>query len=131
MRSVIALMVVAAVACTPVTTWAQKDVAPAVEVQAWREMTAAIPPGSRVKVQTRSGRRLTATLMSADAEGVILKKNTRVAEPAIALRYDELASLERIERGEGMGIGKAIGIGLAAGVGAILTMFAIAFTLDD
>ena len=131
MRSVIALAIVAAVAVTPVTAWAQKDVAPAVEVQAWREMASAIPPGSRVKVQMRSGRRLTGTLMSADADGMILKKSTRVAEPAIALRFDELASLERVEGGGGVGVAKAIGIGLAAGAGAILTLFAIAFTLDD
>jgi hypothetical protein len=44
--------------------------------------------------------------------------------------YEDLADLERREPG-GFSVGKAIGLGLAAGVGAILTVFAIAVSMDD
>jgi hypothetical protein len=76
---------------------------------------------------------LTVTLMGADADGILVKKDTRVAEPAIALRYDEIAQLQRAggNGGGGVGVGKAIGIGLAAGAGAILTLFMIALSFDD
>ena len=125
--SLIATMVLAS---APVEA-AQKEVTATVEAQAWRDAAAAIPLGSRVKVQLLGGRRFTATLISADANGVIVKKNTRISEPAVAIRFDELARLERVEGGNGMGVGKAIGIGVATGVGAILTLFAVLVTLGD
>jgi len=64
-------------------------------------------------------------------EGIVLKRESRVPEPAITIRFDELARLQRDERGGGLSVGKAVGIGLAAGAGAILTLFAILFSLDD
>jgi hypothetical protein len=118
-------------AAMPAGAWAsQKDVPPAVEAAAFKQLAAAIPPGARVRVETRGGRRLTATLMSASDEGVVLKRETRVPEPAVQLRYDELSSLQRHER-RGIGLGKALGIGLAAGAGAMLTLFLIFLSVAD
>jgi hypothetical protein len=125
--AVIATMVVAG---APVQAL-QKDVSASIEAQAWRDAAAAIPLGSRVKVQLLRGRRFNGTLIGADNNGVLVKKNTRMSEPAIAIRFDELARLERVEGGNGMGVGKAIGIGLATGVGAILTLFAVLVTIGD
>ena len=89
-----------------------------------------IPPGSRVKVRTTDGRRITATFMTADDRHIVVKRHSRVPEPAVAIAFADLAELRREER-SGFSIGKAIGIGLAAGVGAILTLFAIAVSIDD
>ena len=94
-------------------------------------MAAAIPLGSRVKLQIREGRRMTATLMSVSDEAIVVKRESRLPEPAVTIRFDELARLQRDERNGGFTIAKAIGVGLAAGVGAILTLFAIAVSLDD
>jgi hypothetical protein len=109
---------------------AQKEIAPAMEAAAFKQMAAAIPLGSRVKVQTKTGRRMTATLMSVSDEAVIVKRAARMPEPAVTIPFAELARLQ-IDQGNGMSIGKAIGIGLASGAGAILTLFAIALSLDD
>ena len=108
----------------------QREATMAEETKAAQHMAAAIPLGSRVKVQSRSGRRMTATLMAVTDEAIVVKRDARVPEPAVTIRFEELARLERSERG-GFSVAKAIGVGLAAGAGAILTMFAIAMSLDD
>jgi hypothetical protein len=59
---------------------------------------------------------------------VIIKKKTRLPEPAVTVGFSELARLE-LQTGQGMSAGKVIGIGLAAGAGAILTLFAFFFAL--
>ena len=109
---------------------AQKNVTPVIEAAAFRRMAAAIPVGSRVKLQTTSGRRMTATLMAADDDGVIVKRASRMPEPAVTIAYTELARLERDEK-SGFSFGKAIGVGLAAGGGAVLTLFLIAMSIGD
>jgi hypothetical protein len=117
--------------CAPLTARAdQRPATSDVEIKAWQEVVAAIPPGTRVKLQTAGGQRLTATLMSADSDGILVKRITRVPEPAIAIRFSEIARLERDE-GRGMSVGKAIGIGLAAGAGAILTLIGFFYAVGD
>ena len=132
MRTMTAAALVAALVFMPVLASAAQRVLPnADEAQAWRDVAAAIPPGTKIKLQTTAGRRLTVTLMSVDSSGITVKKNTRVPEPAIALPYAEIAYLQRAGDNGGVGVGKAIGIGLAAGAGAILTLFMIALSFDD
>lgn len=134
MRILIALLILGLTGVGPpagVVVAAQRDVTAGEEIAALKRMAAAIPPGSRVTVHLASGRRLTATLMSVNDEGVVVKRHSRVPEPALAIRFDELARLQRDDRGGGFSLGKAVGVGLAAGAGAILTMFAIALSLDD
>jgi hypothetical protein len=111
--------------------WAsQKAVTTEVEATALRQMATAMPVGSRVKAQTNSGARVSGTLMSVTDEAVIIKKKTRLPEPAVTVSFAELARLE-MQTGEGMSAGKVIGIGLAAGAGAILTLFAFFAALGD
>jgi hypothetical protein len=98
------------------------------EAQAWRKVAEAIPLGSKVKVQTLDGRRVNGTLMSVDDRSVMVKKNTRIPEPAITVAFEQMGSLER-DRG-GMNWAKALGIGAATGAGAILTIFVIALQFD-
>lgn len=99
------------------------------EGAAWRKVADGIPLGSKVKIQTLEGRRLSGILMQADDRAVMIKKNTRTPEGAVVVTYDRIANLER-EHGGGMTWGKAIGLGIGAGAGAILTILVIALQLD-
>ena len=131
MRKVIVAILAVIVAAGPTAAAAsQREATTAEEVKAAQQMAAAIPLGTRVKVQSRAGHRLTATLMAVTDEAIVVKRETRIPEPAVTIRFDELARLERSER-TGFSIAKALGVGLAAGAGAILTIFGIAMTIDD
>ncbi|HTM34680.1 MAG TPA: hypothetical protein VL263_25400 [Vicinamibacterales bacterium] len=130
MRVFIAFVVITALIAAPLSVRAQEPLAPAVETAAFQQLASAIPIGSRIKVRTADGRRLTATLMAADAQRMIVKRRSRVPEPAVSIAYADLSELRRDEGG-GMSVGKAVGIGLAAGVGAILTLLAIALAVSD
>jgi hypothetical protein len=68
--------------------------------------------------------------MAADAQRIIVKRRSRVPEPAVSIAFADLSELRRDEGG-GMSVGKAVGIGLAAGIGAILTLFALAVAISD
>jgi hypothetical protein len=86
---------------------------------AWRAVAERIDPGSRIKVRTRDGQRITATLVRADSDAVRLQPRTRVPVPVQRVAYEEIVSMERDE-GRGIGAGKAVAIGLASGVAAFL-----------
>jgi hypothetical protein len=98
------------------------------EADAWRKVAETIPLGSKVKLQTFEGKRITGTLMRVDGQEILIKKNTRRPEPAVAILFDEVAKIERDKDG-GNGLGKAIGIGLAAGASVVLSLFLIAATI--
>jgi hypothetical protein len=112
---------------------AQQSVPAGAEAQAFRQVAAAIPLGSQVKLQTNSGRRMTATLMSVTDVSIIVKRvKTRVPEPAVEIQFGELARLQRDQGNGAVNMFKAIGLGVAAGVGsALLTFAAIALAYDD
>ena len=99
------------------------------EGNTWRKVAETIPLGSKVKIQLADGKRLGGTLMRVDDVGVLVKKNTRIPEPAVTVTYEQMGRIER-EHGGGVHWGKAVGAGLAAGAGAILTIFVIALQLD-
>jgi hypothetical protein len=128
MRAFIALTIAGLFAVSPVFA-AQQPVPPEVEAAAMRHVADALPLGTRVKIQLQSGRRLTATLLSVEADAIVVKRDARVPEPAVTIPFSEVAQLQRDQK-SGFSIAKAIGLGLAAGAGAILTIFAIAVSLD-
>lgn len=99
------------------------------EAATWRAVAAAIPLGSKVKIQTANGDRFNATLMSVGSDSVMVKKNARRPEPAETIAFADLARIER-DHGGNTNVGKAIAVGLAAGAGVILGLFAIALQLD-
>ena len=132
MRAAVVMILATLIGGNPaIAVASQRAATSAEEVRALQAMAAAIPPGSRVKLHTREGRRMTATLMSTTADAIIVKRDSRVPEPAFTIRFDELARLQREERSGGVSLAKAVGIGLATGAAAILTMFAIAMSIDD
>jgi hypothetical protein len=95
------------------------------EADAWRKVAETIPLGTKVKVQTFEGTRITGTLMRVDDKEILIKKNTRRPEPAVAVVFDDVAKIERDKAG-GTNVGKAIGIGLAAGASVVLSLFLVA-----
>jgi hypothetical protein len=128
MRALTTLVVMFVLVAGPVA--AQKEIPPVDQVRALRSLAGGIPLGSRIKLQVREGRRMTATLMQVTDEAIVVQRVTRVPEAPVTVRFDELLALQREDKG-GFTVGKAVGIGLAAGAGAILTLFAIMFSLDD
>jgi hypothetical protein len=130
MRFITSLVLISALALVPAIARAQQQLPPGVEAEAFKRLASGIPLGSRIKLQTRDGRRLTATLMAINDDDIVVKRESRVPEPAVSLAFSELTRLQ-LDKRDGFSMGKAIGIGLAAGVGAILTLFAIAVSLND
>jgi hypothetical protein len=122
--------VVLSILFTPGLTRAQQTLSADAEIAAYKQLAAGIPLGSRVRVQTREGRRMTATLLSITDEAIVIKRESRVPEPAVSVPFTALTRFHLQEK-SGFSMGKALGIGLAAGVGAILTLFAIAVSIDD
>jgi hypothetical protein len=99
------------------------------EATAWRKVADTIPLGTKVKISTFEGRRITGTLMRVDDTSVLVKKNTRRPEPAVVIPYDGISNLERATK-DGFNLGKALAIGAATGAGFFLSLFAIAVQLD-
>ncbi len=99
------------------------------EAAAWKTVAAAIPLGSKVKIQTNTSDRMSGTLMSVGPDALMLKKNARLPEPAVSIPFADIARLER-HHDNGLNVGKAIAVGLAAGAGVVLGLFAIALQLD-
>jgi len=130
MKKITVVITAIALWLTPQLVAAQQSVGPGAEANFTRQMANSIGIGTRVKVQTKAGKRMTATLMAITDEAVVVKRDSRVPEPAVEVPFADIARLQRQERG-GITVGKAIGIGLAAGAGAILTLFAIAVSVSD
>jgi hypothetical protein len=99
------------------------------ETEDWQRVAAAIPLGSKVRIQRLDGSRVNGTLMRVDDSTLLLKRSTRLPEPPMEVTFAKIANLER-DHGGGMSWAKAIGVGIGAGVGAILTIFVIALQYD-
>jgi hypothetical protein len=96
----------------------------------WRAFAQKIEAGARVRVRLHDGQRVTATLIRADAEELLLQPRTRIPVPVQRVAYDQVALLERDEA-RGIGAGKAVALGIASGVGAFLgTLLIVIATID-
>lgn len=125
MRSTALALIVSILALGATDAFAQ-----AAEAAAWRQVAEAIPLGSKVKVQTTNGQRVSGVLMRVDGEAVMVKRNSRRPEPAVLVPYDQVSKLEREQPGNGMNIGKAIAISVATGAGIVLSMILFALQFD-
>lgn len=96
----------------------------------WRAFAQKIDVGARVRVRLHDGQRVTATLIRADADALLLQPRTRVPVPVQRIAYDQVALLER-DKARGIGAGKAVALGVASGVGAFLgTLLILIATID-
>ena len=99
------------------------------ESDAWRKVAESIALGSKVKVQTYDGKRINGTLMRVDGGQILVKRNTRRPEPAVAVTFDDMSKLERDQNG-GSNLAKAAVIGVATGAGVVFSLFLIALQFD-
>ena len=130
-RHLVVALIVSLMASPLTAAAAQSPVDPAAEAVAMRALVAAVPLGSRVELRTKTGRRLSGTLMQVSADDVMIKRATRVPEPAVAVALADIASIERANQKGGMSVVKAIGIGVGAGAGAVLGLIAFALVIAD
>jgi hypothetical protein len=115
MTRFIPIVLIAALVAAPAQAQQPVDAAPA-----WRNVAAALTPGSLVKVRLGDGRRFTAVMVEARQDTVVLEPKMRRPVPVQAVPYTAIASLERVERSGGMAAGKAAAIGAATGAGVFL-----------
>ena len=99
------------------------------ETVEWRDVAEAIPLGTKVKVQTLDGKRVSGTLVRVDDRSLQVKRYARRPEAATVIAFDRISNIET-DNGGGMTWAKALGIGLGVGAGAMLTIFVIALQLD-
>jgi hypothetical protein len=96
----------------------------------WRAFAQRVDVGTRVKLRLDDGQRFVATLIEANADGLLVQPRTRVPVRVQRIAYDRIASLERDDP-RGIGAGKAVAIGVASGVGAFLgTLLILIATID-
>ena len=130
MKGITSLVIVVALVSATSSALAQQPLAADAEAAAFEQLAASLPLGARIKLQSRDGQRMTATLIAVEEDAVIVQRESRVPEPAMRIPFAQLTRLQRADK-SGFSLGKAIGMGLAAGVGAILTLFAIAVSVGD
>ena len=122
MRSALIVVLVMVIAVPP--AGAQSAAAPEV----WRTFAQKVEVGSRIKVRLREGPRVTATMIQAAPDYLLVQPVTRVPVPVQQVAYDQIVSIER-DDSRGIGAAKAAAIGVAAGVGAffgVLLIFLVA-----
>ena len=110
MKAHLIVMLASLIAVGPVAAQTTAD------ADVWRRFAEQVDVGSRVKIRVRGGERITATLVQAAPDAVIVQPVTRVPVPVQRIGYDQIVSIERDDRG--IGAGKAVAIGVASGVGA-------------
>jgi hypothetical protein len=91
----------------------------------WRTFAQQLVVGSRIKVRLTDGERVTATLVQAGSDALLLQPITRVPVPVQRVDYDQVVSIERDEGRGGVSAAKAAAIGVASGVGAFFGVMLI------
>ena len=81
----------------------------------WRAFAQKVDVGTRVKLRLDDGQRVVATLIAANADGLLVQPRTRVPVPVQRIGSERIVSLER-DKGRGIGAGKAVAIGVASSV---------------
>jgi len=96
----------------------------------WRVFTERLDVGSRIKVRMRDGQRVTATLIQASPDALLVQPRTRRPVPVQRVSYDDIASIERDDQ-RGISGGKAVAIGVGSGAGAFFGILLLLIaTLD-
>lgn len=108
MRTLSAILV-AVVVVQPLAAAAQTPASAAV----WRTFAASLEVGDRIDVRFTDGSRVSATLVQAAPEALLIQPRARVAVPVQSVPYESIASIERDSRG--LSAGRAALIGVAAG----------------
>jgi hypothetical protein len=96
--------------------------------EVWRAYASRLPPGSVVDVTSAGGDHFIAALVAVDADGILLKPATRVAEPVRHVTFDRI---ETLALHDGPRPGARVGAtlaGVGAGAGTFIVLLATAFS---
>lgn len=118
MKILITLLVVALIA-QPLAAAQAPD-----NSQVWKTFAERLEAGVRIKVRLHDGRRVSATLVQAGEQALLIQPRTRVPVPVQPVPYDTIASIEREAPGS-MTAAKAAAIGVGAGAATFLGIFFI------
>ncbi len=97
---------------------------------AWRTLAQRLDVGSRIKLRLQDGQRVSATLISAGADDIVVQPRTRVPVGVQHVPYREILTLERDEP-RGMNAAKAAAIGVGAGAGTVLAVMMLLIAAWD
>jgi hypothetical protein len=84
------------------------------------DYVAALPVGSRVRVDLSDGTVVKGILMAVENVAIVVQRRSRIPE---APRQIPLGSVERVEIDEGSSVGRTIAIGAGAGAAAAFGVF--------
>jgi hypothetical protein len=97
---------------------------------AWRRLARQLPPAAIVRLQLADGTRLTAVVLVADDDAIVVKPKTRIPEPQRRIPYSTIESLE-LDTGRGIGAWKAAAIGVGTGAATFVTLLLLTIVLLD
>jgi hypothetical protein len=89
----------------------------------WKSFVEEMEVGTELTMRLNDGRHFRATLVGTGESVLLVQPKTRITVPIQAVRYDEIARIERARAG--IGAGKAVAIGVATGVGAFFGVLAL------
>ena len=118
MRPLIAIAMIISLALSPAAAQGTAD------ADVWRTFAEQLDVGARIRVRLVDGERVTATLVQAAPDQLLLQPITRQPVPVQRVRYDQIVSIERDEQ-RGVSAAKAAAIGVASGVGAFFGVMLI------
>jgi hypothetical protein len=110
----------------PLTAWGQTSSS---DGQVWRTFAEKLDVGTRIRLRLHDGRRVSATLVQAGADTLLVQPRTRVPVPVQPVPYDAIASIER-EHG-GVSGAKAAAVGVASGAATFAAIFLILLATFD
>jgi hypothetical protein len=118
-------ILIAVMALQPLAVSAQADTA-----AVWRTFASNLEVGARITVRLLDGGRVSATLVQAAPEGLLIQPRTRATVPVQSVPYERVASIERDS--PGLSAGRAALIGVAAGAAAFfgIMLIVIANAMD-
>ncbi|HEV8397409.1 MAG TPA: hypothetical protein VGQ37_24160 [Vicinamibacterales bacterium] len=91
----------------------------------WRQMTAALQPGTRLELHLKDGSHVDGRLVVQDADVLVVNPRTRIPVAPWRVSYSEIDSIE-IHRREGLSPGAKVLLGLGAGAAAVFVGLLIA-----
>ena len=88
----------------------------------WEKYLGSLPPGTKVRVETRDGRSFKGIFLGVDNGAVLVQPRTRIPEP---VRTIAVASLTFLEVDQGMSAGKVVAIAAGVAGATVLGIFLI------
>jgi hypothetical protein len=93
--------------------------------QDWRQLATSLRPGTRLELHLKDGSRMTGTLVTQDADLLVVNPHTRIPVSPWRVTYSEIQSID-VRKREGLSPGAKVLIGLGTGAAAVFVGLLIA-----